>query len=356
MAMRVLTPADAGFPSPAAWDAFVASRPQGHLLQSWSWGELKGQFGWRPLRLAVLEREEIRATAQVLLRPLPYRCLAYVPRGPVLDLADEATANLLLPALHQAARREGAIALKIEPPQRDDPQGAPWWAGHGFHATRQTVQPRRTVLLDLQPDEEAILAQMKPKWRYNVRLAERKALTVRQGGVEDLPAFHALMGETGARDGFAAHTPAYYQAAMQLFQPGGAATLLLAEFQGQPIAGLMAFAFGCEAIYMYGASSDQERARMPNHLLQWEAMRWAKAKGCTRYDLWGIADTDPNSPSAGLSGVERFKVGFGGETVRFLGAFDYVYDPLVNWAFNRLWAWRRRRARKAGPEAAGADS
>ncbi|MGQ9681564.1 MAG: lipid II:glycine glycyltransferase FemX [Anaerolineae bacterium] len=349
--VQLLTIGEPGFPSPQEWDAFVSASPHGHLLQSWGWGELKGRFGWQPLRLAVRNGGSLQAAAQALVRPLPYRSLAYVPRGPACDPCDTATLRLLFQGLHQAARRRGAIALKVEPPALDGPQAPVPWLNLGFRPTPQTIQPRRTMMVDLEPDEDQILARMKNKWRYNVRLAARKDISVRQGGPADLPAFHRLMLETGRRDGFGVHAQAYYQAALELFRPGEQVALLIAEYRGEPLAALMALACGETAIYMFGASSDRERQRMPNHLLQWEAMRWAKARGCRRYDLWGIPDVDPDSPSAGLAGVERFKAGFGGEPVRFAGAFDYVYAPLVYWAFNRLWSWRRARARRSQPEA-----
>ncbi len=352
LAMRVHWPGEADL-SREAWDDFVAASPQGHLLQSWAWGDFKGRFGWQPLRVAISENGRLLAAAQMLLRRLPYRCLAYVPRGPVCDPADSPLSRALVDALHRTAKSHGAIALKVEPAALDGQTG--WWASGRFRPSPQTIQPRRTIIVDLRPDEEAILAQMKPKWRYNVRLAARKGLAVRQGTEADLGAFYTLTRETGLRDGFPVHSLAYYQAAFAAFQPANVA-LFVAEYGGEPLGGLMAFAFGKQAIYMYGASSDRERQRMPNHLLQWEAMRWAKARGCTEYDLWGIADVEPGSPSAGLAGVERFKAGFGGKDTRFVGAFDYVYSPLVYRAFNWLWGRRRAAARRARPAASGDES
>jgi lipid II:glycine glycyltransferase (peptidoglycan interpeptide bridge formation enzyme) len=308
---------------------------------------LKGSFGWEPSRLAISQDGCLLAAAQMLMRRLPYRSLAYVPRGPVCDPSQEEIYGTLLSALHQAARRRGAIALKVEPTWLDSPEAAARWRAYGFQPGPQTVQPRRTSIVDLRPGEETILARMKPKWRYNVRLAARKEVTIRQGGAEDLPVFYALMRETGERDGFAVHTAGYYKTAFHLFHLRDQVALLLADYHGEPLATLMVFAFGPLAVYMYGASGNRERARMPNHLLQWEAMRWARGRGCTGYDLWGIADADPASPSAVLSGVERFKLGFGGETVRYAGAFDYAYSPLAHRAFNWLWSWRRSRARRS---------
>jgi lipid II:glycine glycyltransferase (peptidoglycan interpeptide bridge formation enzyme) len=171
---------------------------------------------------------------------------------------------------------------------------------------------------------------MKPKTRYNIRLAQKKEVIVRPSS--DVDAFYRMMTVTGARDGFGIHSLAYYQKAFLLFHPGGSCELLQAEYAGQPLAALMVFAQGGRAWYFYGASTDQERSRMPTYLLQWEAMLWAKSKGCTRYDLWGVPDHDEdylenhfNDRQDGLWGVYRFKRGFGGSLVRSAGAFDRVY-------------------------------
>jgi len=145
------------------------------------------------------------------------------------------------------------------------------------------------------------------------------------GGDEDIAAFHALMQVTGARDQFGIHTEDYYRLAWRLFAADGRVRLLLANYEGQLLAGLMAFAFNGQSWYMYGASSDERRELMPNHQLQWRAMQWARAQGCRQYDLCGITDIDPESPGAELGGVQRFKEGFGGVVVRYVGAYDQVY-------------------------------
>jgi len=175
---------------------------------------------------------------------------------------------------------------------------------------------------------------MKQKTRYNVRLAARRGVTVRAGGEADLPAFYRLMTETAERDEFGIHTRAYYEAAHHLFVPDHG-RLLLAEYEGQLLAALVVFAFGGGAVYMYGASSDEQRNLMPTYLLQWEAMRWARERGCHTYDLWGVPDEDEPTLEAtftgrsdGLWGVYRFKRGFGGRLVRTAGAWDLVYAPL----------------------------
>lgn len=343
--MRVLVSGEPTFPDPTAWDRLVAQDPRGHLLQTWAWGELKGAFGWEPVRVAVERDGALVAGAQALFRRMGPLSLGYVPKGPVLLDRDEAVAEALWRAIHGLSRRRRAVALKVEPEWRDDDAAAhealrSW----GFRPSPDTIQPRRTIIVSLEADEEAILARMKPKWRYNIRLSMRKDVEVREES-DALPAFYALMRVTGERDGFGIHSLDYYRRAIALFAPLDRVRLLMAYYDGEPLGGLVVYAFNRQSWYMYGASSDAHRERMPNHQLQWRAMQWAMSRGCTQYDLWGITDVNEDSPSAGLSGVERFKAGFGGEVVRYVGAYDIVYAPPLYWLMGRVWARRRGEGR-----------
>jgi lipid II:glycine glycyltransferase (peptidoglycan interpeptide bridge formation enzyme) len=316
-------------------------------LQSWAWGELKSRFGWRVRRIAVGS-----ACAQVLFRPLPGRMgsIAYVPKGPLVDLEDDVSVRALLDAIRPLARRQRAICLKIEPDLEDDPRLAERLRALGFRPSPQTVQPRRTILVDLYAEPDQLLKRMKSKTRYNIRLAGRKGVTVRVGDGADLPAFYGLMETTAERDGFGIHSQAYYETAHSLFVPSEQGRLLLAEYEGQLLAGLVAFAFGDTAIYMYGASSDEHRNRMPAYPLQWEAMLWAREQGCRTYDLWGVPDEDGETLEAeftrrsdGLWGVYRFKRGFGGRLLRTVGTWDLVYAPLRYRIYALAVDWLNRR-------------
>jgi peptidoglycan pentaglycine glycine transferase (the first glycine) len=200
------------------------------------------------------------------------------------------------------------------------------------------IQPPRTLIVDIQGSEEDILARMKQKTRYNIRLAGKKGVTVRSW--TDLQAFHDMMLTTGGRDGFGVHSLEYYQRAYDLLQPGGKCEILVAEYEGKPLAALFVASHGNRAYYLYGASTDEERNRMPAYLLQWEAMKWAKAHGCEEYDLWGVPDEEKATLEAnfekrqdGLWGVYRFKRGFGGQLKRAAQAMDRVYNPLLYWAY-----------------------
>ena len=287
--------------------------------------------------------EPLLGGASLLLRRLPWGgTLAYAPKGPVVDWSNREYISALFVVLRETCIKRRIGILKLEPDLPDTPGVAALLTEAGFRRSRQRVQPLSTIHIDLTGDEEAILGRMKPKWRYNIRLAERKGVAVREGTAADLPAIQALMDATGARDGFGVHNAAYHAAATALFglpssvlrPPSAVAqmTWLLAEHEGRLLAAIAVFALGKMAWYMWGASSDEDRNLMPNHAAQWAAIRWARARGCTAYDLWGIPDEVGANPDAyvepeswgqgGLWGVYRFKQGFGGRVVRYTGAWD----------------------------------
>ncbi len=334
-----------------AWDRFVAGHAHAHVLQTSPWGALKSQFGWVAERAGLIHGGKPVAGAQVLYRQLPARLgrLAYVPKGPVVTWDNEEQLGECLALLDQAARAQGAIALTIEPDLPDETTHRERMRALGFRPSPlDSVQPRRTIVVDVSPEEDAILAAMKSKTRYNVRLAGRKGVVVREATEADLPAFNQLMAATSERDRFGVHAPGYYEAAYRLFVPHNRARLLLAEVAGEAVAAAMAFALSPRSWYFYGASSDAHREKMPTYLLQWEAMRWAKSLGCTTYDLYGVPDEDEAVLEAeftqrhdGLWGVYRFKRGFGGRLVRSLGAWDRVYAPARYRLYRRMLDARR---------------
>jgi lipid II:glycine glycyltransferase (peptidoglycan interpeptide bridge formation enzyme) len=322
------------------WNVFLAQHSDAHLLQTSAWGALKSKFGWQVERVCAGA-----CGAQVLFRRLPLGLsLAYIPKGPV----GEGWAGLW-PEVDRLCRRRRAVLLKVEPDLSEPMPQNVISALRGFRRSKHAIQPRRSIVIRLDGTEEEWLARMKQKTRYNIRLAEKKEVLVRPSG--DLDAFYRLMQATGQRDGFGVHSLDYFRAAHDLFSPAGACRLWIAEYAGRPLAGIMVFARGSRAWYFYGASSEEERGRMPAYLLQWHAMRWAKSIGCAEYDLWGVPDEEDETLEAsfetrsdGLWGVYRFKRGFGGSLVRSVGAFDRPYllplYPLYRW-----WASRRGDAR-----------
>jgi lipid II:glycine glycyltransferase (peptidoglycan interpeptide bridge formation enzyme) len=312
-----------------AWDRALLKLPAPHLLQTWGWGAFKSRHGWDPSRYLWVDSEagEPRAAASLLTRRvsyLPIRVM-YVPKGPILDYEDEALLNRVLSRLERTAREKRALFVKIEPDvETGTPEGQDILASlrrRGWRRSDEDIQFQNTVLLDLRPDMDDLLMGMKSKWRYNVRLARRKGVTVRQGTRDDLSLLYDMYQETASRAGFVIRPGAYYHDAWGSFIEEGLAQPLIAEVEEQPVAMVIVYRFGRRAIYMYGASLIDHRDKMPNNLLQWEAMQWAKERGCTVYDMWGAPDElDESDP---LWGVYRFKKGFGGEFVEHIGAWDY---------------------------------
>ena len=319
----------------ADWNSFLSNHPNAHLLQTGEWGELKSAFGWDPVRFVL----DDGLGAQILFRRLPLGlALAYLPK-PAFSDPLFAVGNQLWVEMDKICKKMHAVFLKIE---FDAWENSPLLIGEGPGAAlnlskrvRQSsynIQPPRTIIVDLNGTEDEILARMKQKTRYNIRLARKKGVTVRPW--DDLSAFHQMILVTGGRDGFGVHSLEYYRRAYELFHPAGMAELLVAEYGGAPLAALMVFARGRRAWYVYGASNDEERNRMPTYLLQWEAMRWARSQGAEEYDLWGVPDEDEENlethfteRSDSLWGVYRFKRGFGGEVTRAAQALDRVYNP-----------------------------
>lgn len=322
---------------PSQWDRAVLAHTQAGFLQSAAWGRFKQQFGWAPARILLPRRGTgPAAAAQVLFRRVPYSpfTLGYIPRGPLLDYQDEGAIDQMLLAIDRLARRYRAIAITWELPIPEDPPVAARLIRRGLRQ-EPVIQSRSTRVIDLSPGLEAVTAQFHQKWRYNTRLARKRGVAVRAArSRDDLSRWYALYAETARRDGFVGRGEDYMLRFWLDTAGSGSTTLLLAEHEGALLAGVMLHRFGPIATYLYGASAEAGRNLMPNHLLQSEAMVWAAQAGAASYDLFGIADSDdPNEP---LAGVTTFKAGFGGRTVRFAGAFDRVYHPLLYAAARRV--------------------
>ncbi len=326
----------------ARWDELLLSLPAPHLLQSWTWGELKSRFGWSAKRLVWRDNGgPAMAAGQLLTRASQLGAglkVAYCPKGPVLVWGDEDLRSAVMAALIDAAREEGALVLKIDPEVAyETGAGEAVEAelrGSGWQPAPKQAQFRNTLVLDLRQDEEALLQGMKQKWRYNVRLASRKGVVVRRGGLDDLDLLYRMYAETALRDGFVIRTRDYYMQAWKSFTERGLAQPLVAEVEGIPVAAQVIYRFGKMGWYLYGMSTHQHREKMPNHLLHWEAIRWAKEQGCEAYDFVGAPNELDESDS--MWGVYRFKKGFGGEFVRTIGEWDYALRPAAYRAYRLL--------------------
>lgn len=315
------------------YEAFVQSHPKGNFQQSSFWGRQKALWTWD----ALVVRDEggkIKGSLAVMTRRLPglNHTLMYGCRGPVCDLDDQETIAQLLEGARFLAHEYHSYAIRLDPdvPASQVRFGALLEA-FGFRRKAEgrnfeTIQPRYVFRLDVEGrSEEEVFAGFHSKWRYNIRLAQRKGVEVRVCGAEMVPAFGALMLETGVRDGFVTRPPDYFSSLLENL--GEHARLYMAFWEGRPIAGALAIRYGDKVWYLYGASANAHRSLMPNYLLQWRMIQWAVETGCRLYDFRGVSgDLSEDNP---LYGLYRFKKGFGGAFTEFVGELDLVLQPGV---------------------------
>ena len=331
------------------WNASLRALPGAHVLQTWDWGEFKRATGkWTPLRLAFERRGQAVALASLLTRKIGPLRAVYVSKGPALDYADSELTAQVLTELEARANRF-CVWLKIDPDviaatgmpksadesvHEDGLAVERLLGGRGWRFSGAQPQFRNTFTIDLSRSEGDILAAMSGSARRKIRVAEKKGVTIRSAALDDLPLLYQLYQITGERDHFLIRPFDYYRRAWEQFMRAGLAHGLIAEFEGRAIAHVILFHFGRKCWYFYGASSNEERRRMPNYALQWEAIKWAKAQGCEAYDMWGAPDAFDESDS--LWGVYQFKRGFRGQLTRHIGAWDFAPHPTLYYIYHQF--------------------
>ncbi len=359
--------------NPIQWNSSIAKLSGAHALQTWEWAKVKSQFGWQAnyllwheeaeqYRLTInrqperQKHKELLAAALTLQRNIriggfaQHMGVIYVPKGPLMDWNDALLRKRVLTDLKEFAQKRSAIFIKIDP-DLEIGRGIPGDAGacetqpgssvvselkaDGWQFSDEQVQFRNTILINLEQSEAELLASMKQKTRYNINLAMRKGVTIRRATQADLDMLFKMYAETSVRDGFVIRNEAYYREVWTTFMQNLAsgypdqpnAEALVAEVEGEAVAGAIIFRFAGRAWYLYGMSKIAHKDKMPNYLLQWEAIKRSKAAGCVIYDLWGAPDefveTDP------LWGVYRFKEGLGGTVHRYLGAWDLPTNRML---------------------------
>ncbi len=337
-----------------------------NLLQSAFWGRFKSLSGWRPRGFA-WKSGDMAGSLLVLERTLPGgQSLAYVPHGPFLpsDMDNRQVTSLITGLAEGLAEHLYSSCFMIRFDLTGGTSGSV-----GADTPRPTglmgplckasyrIQPEDTVILPLIKNEETLLSNMHKKTRYNIRLAERKGLSIhrleKKEALDALPKWYDLYRETGRRDGITLHDELYYKRlfleTQKVETDDFKLSLYLAYHEGNLLAGIIVFRCYQRSTYMYGASSSNKRELMPNHLLQWHAIRDAANEGADEYDFYGIPPSA--SPSHPMHGLWRFKTGFGGNIHHYYGAWDYPYKPGIYRIYTiaerfrgHLAAWRKRLA------------
>ena len=317
------------------YEAFNASHPYGHFMQSRAWGYVKHEWHWEGIVCRDNISGEIKGSLAVLLRKLPKLpyTLMYGCRGPVCDPHDTKTLTELFHGAKELGRKYNSYVFKLDPDVLvEDTVFTRDLLSLGFRSAStgknfEGIHPIFVFRLNVSGmDEEAAMNHFHSKTRYNIRYAARKGVTVKVCGKEQLPVFSKIMLETGLRDGFVTRPQSYFENLLDKL--GEHARLYMAFYEDKPIAGTLAVHCGDKVWYLYGASANEYRNVMPNYLLQWSMIQWALEKKCRIYDFRGVSgDISESNP---LYGLYRFKKGFQGDFCQFVGEFDYVFKPFVN--------------------------
>lgn len=310
------------------YEKFAAAFPAGSFMQSANWVKVKSN-GWGSERVAVRgENGEIKGVMQMLIKKIPFvgTCYMYAPRGPVCDLHDKETTRELIEAAVQAAKKHHAYILKVDPmTEKDDTEAIENLCAAGFDRPNDNedalIQSLKNYILEIKGrSADEVFASFDSKWRYKVRVAERKGVVCRYD-TNDLDAFQMLMKETGERDHFQIRSKEYFQGILDAFGENARLYMCYAP-DGEPISGALIVNFAGRVNYIYGASGNGHRNLMPNYLMQWKMIEWAVETGCEIYDFMGVPHfEDENHPNYG---VYRFKKGFNGRPVTYAGEFDMI--------------------------------
>ncbi len=327
------------------------------LLQQTSyWSIIKEDLGWIPGAFDILTENESIGDVLILQKQLgDGLSMAYAPYGPECFPEEELTGTYLVKLSQELKEHLGPGCIFVrfdipwESPYADDPErydGEGNWMGLpetrlmelrmnwgvesvGLRKAPSDLLPPDTIILDIKQKDDDLFGRMHPKTRYNIRLADRHEVIVREGTADDLPLWNTLYRETAGRNNITPHGPEYFNPLLEkkTVSPGEDHTdikLLVAEAGGIPLAAMFMSVSSDRAAYLYGASSDSQRNLMAPYALQWHAIRTAKQEGCTSYDFFGVSPSpDPAHP---MYGLYRFKRGFGGDLFHRQGAWDFPYD------------------------------
>lgn len=306
------------------------------FLQSEIWGAFRETQGWRAHKVG---------TTLVLERDLPFgKTFLYSPEV----VATPELLLTLLPKVKEIAQRRNSIFYRLEVAvDTTSDLGEQWTAALGYTGlvkAFESVQPEHRQIVPLHENEAAMLKNMKQKGRYNIRLAERSGVLVRETTLktldDDIATFYKLMSETAKRDGFTTRPEAYFRELCATLYAHNCGKLFVATYQEQPLAAAIITHWGDTAAYLYGASSNQSRQLMAPYALHWTVMQWAAALELKYYDLLAIAP--PKNPKHRYMGITRFKQQFGGDPVHYLGSWDLVFQPMWYTCFKTVEKARRR--------------
>jgi lipid II:glycine glycyltransferase (peptidoglycan interpeptide bridge formation enzyme) len=322
-----------------------------HPLQTWEWGDFRQKTGVKVERVGFFQNGKLHHALQVFFHPIPglgSMTAGYFPKG---DMPDEEQ----LSAVKQLGKKHGAIFVKMEPNighKVDSPSALPQVADFLQKNGAVPGKPlftKYTFQLDLTPTEDELFAQLNSKTRYNVNVAFKKGVQIFENSTaEGMEQYLQILAETTKRQGFYAHSPEYFRQLWQTLGNTGMLRIFEASYDNQVLVSWIMFVFNNVLYYPYGASRDLNRDAMASNLMMWEMIKFGKQQNCTMFDMWGSLGPEPDSKDPWF-GFHRFKKGYGGDLVEFLGTYDMLINPplysLYKIAENVRWKYLRLKAK-----------
>lgn len=319
-----------------------------HPLQSFAWGEFRKKTGVAVERVGMFEGKNLMSAFQATFHPIPRTTYTagYLPKGLMPD-------EQMLAAIRDVGKKHNALFVKLEPNVAAAVNNisahdsvAKFLLAHDCVAGRPLFT-KYTFILDLKPTEDELLANMRPKTRYNIGLAEKKGVTIVEDTTEaGMNEYLKLLAETTKRQKFYAHDEDYFHKMWEALSGSGMIHIFKAMYEGKALSVWITFVFNHKLYYPYGASSRENREVMASNLMMWEVIRFGKKEGCNSFDMWGSLGPNPNLKDP-FYGFHRFKEGYGGTLTEYLGTFDYVLNPQY-YKFFRLiedWRWKFLKAK-----------
>ncbi|MFZ5862701.1 MAG: lipid II:glycine glycyltransferase FemX [Nitrospirota bacterium] len=319
------------------FNAWVAGSPHPHFKQLYEWGEVVAYEGTHTVRLGVERNGQLCGAASLLVRKIPKTSLTFLcsPRGPVVDLKDAEALNCLLDGVRDVAGRYRSVFLRVDPDLVDDDADARarlHQAGFRHLADKKWSSlndPRIVSWMDLRPSETDLIKRMRDTHQRHIRGAAKRGVVIREACDErEMEKFRTIMTEVGDRWGFVVRSPAYYELLWRHVIKPGHGTLLVAEKDGEIIAGFLTIAVGNRAWLLYTGLIHAARSLHPNEALWWEGLRWAKRKGAATFDFGGTGTDWPPQADSPAYSIYTFKSGFRAEGVFLTGYYDLVFKPV----------------------------
>ena len=324
------------------WDDFLRGITGNHHLQSSLWAQVNECLGWNAGRVVAKQNMRIVAGAQVLFKPLSnHAAIGYVPNGPVFTIDDLQLREALLTELSRLGESNCIRFLVIQPPMT-----AEGWLNElpkfGFQPSMVKMGPTATILVDLRLGLGSIFGQMKARTRYNIRLSNRKGVSIRSGAARDLERYYELVQNTSQRQRFSTYPEQYFRKMWEVFEPRGHIKLFLSEYLGKIVSGQLVIAFGNMVVNKLSVWSGEHGDLKPNESLQWHAICWGKENGYCYFDLEGIDFHAASAisrkepiPEVLQQSVTSFKLGFGGRVVLLPGVYDHIYDRAMRLFYDK---------------------